>query len=669
MGNYLGAALMGAAQGMQQEQAFLQDQDFQQKSRANALQQQQLANQETALDIQTKRMALDDAQYEATMWQKMGQPGAQNPASLTNQPTTNNGGQVSAVSQPVDPGLDHTSNFPDWAAHLDPARMDAATPTVESNNNPNAVGPTKNGDTPVGAWQTEGRTLKDPGFGITPAKDNSPAEEARVGKDYMSAMEKRYGSPAIASVAYNMGPGKTDKWLADGGDFNKLPQETKDYLRKKAQVSGVDVSGAQNSAKGAPLATTPQARAVDNLKANDVDLTSKQLDSAVASTNAMADKLDQAAMQAFADGKSKIGLKLQDQALALRKKGLDLSKEKTDIQEKAAKDITREFDGIDPKDVTQAEWTSLNKNLAGNPMWERKKATYGITGDLEQDKKAIPRLQRESLTLAQQQMLDLRAKNEQDKLVDEKNKQEAAQLKLQQQKENENASALLSDDSKANLAQRLRNGENLSQVWPGFGPAAQKVRSELTNIASAMDRREGRDPEEAAKVRLMGQAAQVAYKDQVKKAAVIEGFEKTARENAKLAEEASEKLKRTDFQSLNEWIGKTKEELNDPDQIRFVEYNDTFAQEYAKVMVGIGGQSTEGARAHALDLISKSRSVEGYRAQMEALRNDMDNRLKGLDDEQRILVDRLSGKRPGGATGKWGPDVDAAQADIDKYAQ
>jgi hypothetical protein len=87
----------------------------------------------------------------------------------------------------------------------------------------------------LGEMQVMPMTISDPGFGVAPARDRSPDEIARVGRDYLSAMYNRYGDPKLAAIAYNMGPGATDKWLASGADVRKLPAETRGYIAQMAQ--------------------------------------------------------------------------------------------------------------------------------------------------------------------------------------------------------------------------------------------------------------------------------------------------------------------------------------------------------------------------------------------------------------------------------------------------
>lgn len=83
-----------------------------------------------------------------------------------------------------------------------------------------------------GEMQVLDTTNLAPGFGVRPARDDSPDERARVGRDYLAAMLKRYGgNVAQALAAYNAGPGRVDAAIKSGGDWlARLPQETRDYV-------------------------------------------------------------------------------------------------------------------------------------------------------------------------------------------------------------------------------------------------------------------------------------------------------------------------------------------------------------------------------------------------------------------------------------------------------
>lgn len=98
-----------------------------------------------------------------------------------------------------------------------------------------------------GEMQVMPGTQRDPGFGVKPAKDDSPEELARVGRDYLRAMVKRYdGDPAKAWAAYNAGPDTLDKALkaqqqnragTQGADWLAyMPQETQAYVTKNMKM-------------------------------------------------------------------------------------------------------------------------------------------------------------------------------------------------------------------------------------------------------------------------------------------------------------------------------------------------------------------------------------------------------------------------------------------------
>ena len=94
----------------------------------------------------------------------------------------------------------------------------------------------------LGEMQVMPKTIKDPGFGVIPAKDASPDEIARVGVDYLQAMTQKYGDTEKALIAYNWGPGSTDKWIAAGAKPEALPAETRTYVQRVKGLLGGNVS-------------------------------------------------------------------------------------------------------------------------------------------------------------------------------------------------------------------------------------------------------------------------------------------------------------------------------------------------------------------------------------------------------------------------------------------
>lgn len=141
---------------------------------------------------------------------------------------------------------------------------------AESNGNKYAINPESGAG---GSLQVMPATNKDPGFGVTPAKDDSVEERERVGNEYFQAMYDRYnGNLPVVYAAHNWGPGNVDKWLKDGADPRKLPKETRQYIgdiMTHMQVQGMSQPAAAAAAQtpapapaAAPLApVAPVAQA------------------------------------------------------------------------------------------------------------------------------------------------------------------------------------------------------------------------------------------------------------------------------------------------------------------------------------------------------------------------------------------------------------------------
>jgi len=90
-------------------------------------------------------------------------------------------------------------------------------------------GPQTKYGTAKGEMQVMDATARDPGYGIRPARAGDPDDLARVGREYFEKMLNKYGDTKLAAIAYNWGPGNTDKWLMAGADPAKLPRETQKY--------------------------------------------------------------------------------------------------------------------------------------------------------------------------------------------------------------------------------------------------------------------------------------------------------------------------------------------------------------------------------------------------------------------------------------------------------
>jgi soluble lytic murein transglycosylase len=128
-----------------------------------------------------------------------------------------------------------TQHFSTQIQPNDITRLQGVVQSLESAGNPNAVGKfISKQNTAKGSMQVMDATNANPGYGVKPAQDNSPAERARVGNDYIVALVQKYGGIDKGLAAYNAGPGaleaaiKADpnNWLAH------MPKETQAYVNK-----------------------------------------------------------------------------------------------------------------------------------------------------------------------------------------------------------------------------------------------------------------------------------------------------------------------------------------------------------------------------------------------------------------------------------------------------
>ena len=84
------------------------------------------------------------------------------------------------------------------------------------------------------AMQVLDSTARNPGFGITPARNDSPEEYNRVGREYALALRKQFGDEGGAA-AYNMGPGAYQAFKAGK---RGMPAETRNYIAGLGGATG-----------------------------------------------------------------------------------------------------------------------------------------------------------------------------------------------------------------------------------------------------------------------------------------------------------------------------------------------------------------------------------------------------------------------------------------------
>lgn len=143
-----------------------------------------------------------------------------------------------------------------------------------------------------------------------------------------------------------------------------------------------------------------------------------------------------------------------------------------------------------------------------------------------------------------------------------------------------------------------------------------------------------------------------------------------ARDNLQLAEEAGNKVGRTDAKFINNLTNRALREIGidvtgstDVGQLSDFETKIyTAIREYAKVASGSSGSVaglSEGATHEATALLSSAQSPDAFKAAVKAMEADMDNIIKGWHGHYQSLIDHVSdtsGGKSGAIKLKWNTD-------------
>jgi hypothetical protein len=123
----------------------------------------------------------------------------------------------------------------------------------------------------LGITQVIPDTGENPGFGVAPLRGQSKEEYIRFGREYLSAMLRRYGGDQKkALAAYNWGPGKVDAAISQLGSewLTAAPDETKNYVEnvsRNASIYGAMVPKIRG-ASGGSGGQTVDAEVILNFK-------------------------------------------------------------------------------------------------------------------------------------------------------------------------------------------------------------------------------------------------------------------------------------------------------------------------------------------------------------------------------------------------------------------
>ncbi|MHB1933623.1 MAG: hypothetical protein ACYCR5_04475 [Leptospirillum sp.] len=189
-------------------------------------------------------------------------------------------------------------------------------------------------------------------------------------------------------------------------------------------------------------------------------------------------------------------------------------------------------------------------------------------------------------------------------------------------------------------------------TMPSFGMQGQKQKEAVMNRAAEMQKAEGLTPDDAVFNQNEIKAGRQALGQIAKSQGMIMQYEDTAYKNADLALKAMEKADGTGVPVFNRWLMAGRSAVGgDAAVARFNAANQTFVNEYAKVMSGGYGASatSDSARQEALSVLNTAQTPEQYRAVVDQLKKEMNNRMEAMRHTRTFLETQIrqaiSGKK------------------------
>ena len=189
-------------------------------------------------------------------------------------------------------------------------------------------------------------------------------------------------------------------------------------------------------------------------------------------------------------------------------------------------------------------------------------------------------------------------------------------------------------------------------TMPSFGMQGQKQKEAVMNRAAQMQQSEGLTPDDVVFNQNELKTGRQALGQIQKSQGMIMQYEETAYKNADLALKAADQTDRTGVPVFNRWkMAGMSAVGGSPEVARFNAANQTFVNEYAKVMSGGYGASatSDSARQEALSMLNTAQTPEQYRAVVDQLKKEMNNRMQAMKDTRAFLENQMkraiSGKR------------------------
>jgi hypothetical protein len=186
------------------------------------------------------------------------------------------------------------------------------------------------------------------------------------------------------------------------------------------------------------------------------------------------------------------------------------------------------------------------------------------------------------------------------------------------------------------VAQNVARGATLTDELGPLGrsnsPEMMRLRAEIQNRVTQIQKDAG----------VAGPEARAAYQASRAELAQIQrqrgpmlAYARTADKNISIAENLSAKVDRTGSTVLNRWLLAGRKATGDPDVAAFNAAVRTAINEFAKVTSSAtgGGVTSDAARADIEAILNTAYTPEQFQAVVRVLRQEMDNRIKGYDEQ------------------------------------
>lgn len=200
-------------------------------------------------------------------------------------------------------------------------------------------------------------------------------------------------------------------------------------------------------------------------------------------------------------------------------------------------------------------------------------------------------------------------------------------------------------------------------VMPSLGAGSSKMRQEIIARAAEINAGTGMSSAEGAEQMVANKATSAGILQLQKQKTMVGAFEKNAMKNADIALRLSNQTDRTGTPVFNTWLQRGQKSISgNPTVSAFNAANETFVNEYAKIMSGSMGNTpvSDSARAHAHEMLSTTQTKEQYNAVLKVLKEEMKNRMIGFEEELKEAKASLSpAAKPSGS-----PTMDAVQQEL-----